>query len=442
MAIKPKVYRPTPVLLPVEIANRPEVQSKLMEYMHKFKVVQGILASFKTTNINHVDIGDATFPIKESSNSSISNETKIALLQHSIPLYHDVFLSNNKILATGSHFPGLDTLIGKPLLFIRNKRSIEKNPIEYFQENLTRRGRNRGIADLYSPSYIVIEDLPLDLLQNPTEWELIFLFQDFECCVTLQKNPFANATPKITLNTLQKDNPAEWISEWCNYYYHNHGVERIVIYNNGLLSPKSLPNLSVDKTIEIWYVEWPHVYQQFFTRCQHGALTHAYWWIRNAAKYFLNFDIDEYLVNDSGVPLIEYVQKTNTPGLVVNGYGIPKEIMPVNNQKGAAALKKLGTIQNSAYKYVYLENYWYRLETHKILRFSFFPKPKFWTLLETSSRSIPFIMSKYLYRISCGLFRWQGFLLKMPIASVGKLYFLHYRSRKTVWKNKSYITKR
>lgn len=409
MNMKPQLYIPSPVLLPVNIANKPKVQKLLLGYTDCF-----VWHNWAATSP----------PISKNQ----LQQKKINLLQYPIPLYHDAFFVNNKILLTGSFFPRLFSTIGEPKFFLRERGTTTTSKCNFFYDKY-----EKNTTHPFSPSNFVIYDLPQGVLINPAEWQLICQFDDFEQSINLQPNPFANAECKTTLNTLQQDNPAEWVSEWCNYYYLQHKIERIIVYNNGSINERSLPNLEVNQNIEVWYVKWDHLYEQYFARCQIGALTHSYNWVGKSADYFLNFDIDEYLVNDSGMPLVKYMKKSKQHGTSLGGYRMPERETPPSPDKEVTNLKDMGKKQDGAYKYIYKSGYWSILNVHAAYRRKFIPRTLSAVLLNSSTFKVGFFLYKFMYLA----FKNMPFLSRYEhISHTKNLYFLHYReTRNTNWKN-------
>lgn len=103
------------------------------------------------------------------------------------------------------------------------------------------------------------------------------------------------------LQTLQKDNRIEWISDWCKYYRDNFNIKSIYIYDNGSRNIDELKLFASDKNW-LTIIEWEYKfgalghYNNRFT--QIGAMNHF------RLKYCIdnlvfNFDIDEYLHSKS-----------------------------------------------------------------------------------------------------------------------------------------------
>ena len=125
--------------------------------------------------------------------------------------------------------------------------------------------------------------------------------------------------PLLTLMAIQKNNHLEHIRDWCLYNHRVHKVERIVLYDNGSDDFDALrAELErLDDGLQVVLVRWNYPFGlKRFNYCQHAALNHCRSQFEHYASHFLNFDVDEYLVNASGMPLAEYL-KHNLRGSVV-----------------------------------------------------------------------------------------------------------------------------
>lgn len=139
---------------------------------------------------------------------------------------------------------------------------------------------------------------------------------------------------KIVLMTLQKNNPISWIKEWIIYHSVNHGINGVVIYDNGsdqytaseLETAIQIPNVTV-KVVEWnvpygpqgfdcnYYNVWDSDYAQstMFEHAKRRYLTDA--------KLAINCDIDELIAIDTGnlVTLIEEIETSNIAGVCYKG---------------------------------------------------------------------------------------------------------------------------
>ena len=119
--------------------------------------------------------------------------------------------------------------------------------------------------------------------------------------------------PLLTLTTLQKNNPLEWIRDWCLYNQRIHKVERIVLYDNGSddfnALRAGLERLDGGPQVVLMRWNYPYGLTQF-NYSQHSALNHCYLRFGNDTSHFINLDVDEYLVNLSGAPLAQHLERS------------------------------------------------------------------------------------------------------------------------------------
>ena len=124
---------------------------------------------------------------------------------------------------------------------------------------------------------------------------------------------FNHPNYRLTLATLQKNNHIEWIEDWIKWYSRLHSVQRLVLYDNGSSNKQNLIRClkELDVDMKIVLVDWPFEYGRIpdnFT--QKGAMNHCRMRFAVRDGYCINADIDEYLVNKSGLCLLEYLDST------------------------------------------------------------------------------------------------------------------------------------
>lgn len=119
--------------------------------------------------------------------------------------------------------------------------------------------------------------------------------------------------------TLQKNNPVEWVLDWCSYVEHL-GADRVVIYDNGSDNIEALASeLALHQSsMTIIVVDWPFAYgpiRSYYNQfCQATQNNHVYQCFASAT-WVGHFDIDEYLLpaNDDCVEknvLKQFVNRT------------------------------------------------------------------------------------------------------------------------------------
>lgn len=431
--MKPNFYRTSPILLPYElIKSNAELQEFLFSYMEDLCYAPGS-NSLQVYIDNKIRREDGSRISDKAEVRFPSNAEKLILLKEPIPIYYDVILVNDKLLAIGAYLPNLDKLIGKPKLSLKSKQQ-EISEIKYFKDNFIPPSKKK-IKEIYrqASSYLIIDKLPQELLNNPGDWELTFEFKEFSQNIKLQDNPFKKVLPKFTLIAIQKNQSPEQLSNWCNHYIEKHGVNRVVIYNNESIEQSDLPDLHINSHAEIWYVEWAFTFQLRFIACQAGAFIHAHWWIKKAASYFLNFDPDEYLVNDGTIDIKTYLAERAKRGIRITGYEVaPSVKLPKSHD--SSMLKNAKEQKHTTTKYIFAPNYWHVLFVHSARRYTFFVNPAYWTLLEYSSKDLRFFIAKYFYKLDYILGRVFSILLHMIRPAKQEIYYLHYRSLNTGWK--------
>ncbi|MCH9665923.1 MAG: glycosyltransferase family 92 protein [Gammaproteobacteria bacterium] len=597
------VYRPTPVLLPAKIRQHKQVQAILLEYLeevvygtnsksplrlawdinddpHVISSAEAVSAEAASTEAAGAEAASVKAASAEAANTqnnynqfnhpdpskfrTLTLDEKLRLLDEPLPLSFDTFILGDKLVTIGPCMPeldALDELMAQPQVFLSRKVKTEGKAetatqinSSYFSENVNYRlckGRNMIYSNALK--YSIVTNLPQDLIENPSDWQVEFRYrclgESFQSIIPLRSNPFAGAATKSTLMTLQKDNPQEWIKEWCEYYQTKHQVERILIYNNAPIATdaKAAPDIpaspntataqdipaspntasaqdntaspntaatqdipaspntataqsfmhelnrwaaSQQDKLELHYIEWDYSYKSYFTQCQVGALTHCYWMLGDAASYLLNFDLDEYLVNETSKNLDDYMSNNKVlatnKGISVPGYSVDSmqeeqrldggrlqegqlgegglnehrhageqdEREAIQEPPNTAANFHLATgvmhdamkKEASGKKYLYAPKYWQVLTPHSPLRKGIFPSPPSWYLLAYPGKGIRFYIAKYLYGPSVRMFYFlQGTkrrlgLTELPSVmtelkhSSSKLYFLHRKDRNNSWK--------
>lgn len=162
------------------------------------------------------------------------------------------------------------------------------------------------------PCFGTYEIALTDALQAAPQIELEFIFGDGAIVqkVSVPQNPFADLkSANLLLHTLQKDNFPQWIDDWCKYYHREHGVKRIVIYDNASTNLAALHSMleAIADPLEVVLINWNCDYNLNFNQAQRTALNHCPQIFGDSAKFYMNFDLDEYLVNRNDTPLEKYL---------------------------------------------------------------------------------------------------------------------------------------
>jgi hypothetical protein len=125
------------------------------------------------------------------------------------------------------------------------------------------------------------------------------------------------------LLTLSKDNDLAWIGDWARFHARTHGVDTVVLYDNGS-TRYTMADLqaTLNEVSEISLaaiVLWPFPYgpqggpdnlwdSNF---CQYGMLEHAKWRLLRRAFGVINADIDELVITPHGATAFDAAARTS-----------------------------------------------------------------------------------------------------------------------------------
>ena len=174
---------------------------------------------------------------------------------------------------------------------------------------------------LHVPKHIPA-DMPLSLSLNWGNQNLN---------ITIPPNPFLSWKHcDLLQQTMQKDYPEVWIKDHCLFYHRVHGCQRILFYDNASCDRDQLIRMlsSLDENLEIVLVHWPvtttlyfeqHLFGKRHAFSQAAAYMHGFCLFNHLADFMIHFDLDEYLCNRSGMPLVKYMRKHTRlwPGKIV-----------------------------------------------------------------------------------------------------------------------------
>ena len=137
-------------------------------------------------------------------------------------------------------------------------------------------------------------------LGTTSQLEATFHFKPFSQKITIRRSSRRHCVDRrLTLTTLQKDNPIPWISDWITWYYESYGVDRLILYDNNSATRDDVLEFleKVESDIEIIFVDWRFVHGFHpYKYCQRGSLNHCRIRFGVNNGYCLNFDVDEYLM--------------------------------------------------------------------------------------------------------------------------------------------------
>lgn len=156
---------------------------------------------------------------------------------------------------------------------------------------------------------------------------------------------------KHTLMTLQLDEELTWISDWASYYVRSHGIDAVLIYDNGTTQYTMRDLLNTLSRVEglesAVIVDWDFPYGPQGSPwvgtdvpwdsdfCQIGAFQNARYGVARDTRTLVNADIDELVISPTGERLIDAVNKSANGVLTYGGewvsnkaLGIPKGGLP------------------------------------------------------------------------------------------------------------------
>ena len=249
-------YTPNSILLPAEILQHPSVFPHVLQTMKYVRKGQG----------------DGMFYHREedSADNLLSEEEKTQyILSGKFVYFHDVFLNcgSSQIVAIGVNHGFLDDMMSLPQIWCDGKQ------VNYNIRSLVR--GNNSIRFLIANC-----DNSLDANSSLTvEFKWPDSIIPFSKTLQLQPNPWQGSSSKLTLRTLQRDNPMEWIRDWILYHHRIHSVERVLLYDNVSNSKCELvdylPTLESER-LEICLVDWDISHSpRKLSDCQVGQLSHA-----------------------------------------------------------------------------------------------------------------------------------------------------------------------
>ena len=244
-------------------------------------------------------------------------------------LFFDVFLSadGQTLRCLGPHFVN----IGPP-------RAVrcQGQPLEFTMPLLD--------ARLYKKAECSLVCISLKTAPRHDSLSITMEFADFEIDIPCPPSAPRLADKKVDLMlmTIQKDNPLIWIKDWCQWHGRVHGVQRVILYDNGSSVQYSLQELSSELAkldVEVLLVNWlfpfgpplPAFRNDFIQNGIHmshqwrfahnGAVNHCRLLWENLCNWCVNLDIDEYLYLKSPLPLRDYLrQRTRDPVVYMDSY--------------------------------------------------------------------------------------------------------------------------
>lgn len=133
------------------------------------------------------------------------------------------------------------------------------------------------------------------------------------------------------LLTMSKDNDLNWIRDWAVFYNKSHGVDAVLIYDNGSTAYTHDELLETLRSVEgieaAVVVDWPFKYGPGGTTagtwdsdfCQYSALEHARFRFARSASAVASVDIDELIVVDDQKSVFEHLKQSGSGALLFEG---------------------------------------------------------------------------------------------------------------------------
>ena len=133
----------------------------------------------------------------------------------------------------------------------------------------------------------------------------------------------------LTLATVQKDNDPQWLLDWCAWHTRVHGVERVVIYDNGSRDADGLYAGIAERAgdFELVTVRWPYPYgpprDHAYKYAQTAALNHCRLMFGPRTRWCISLDVDEYLFSTADAPLAAVLEGEGADAVRLPWYEVP-----------------------------------------------------------------------------------------------------------------------
>ena len=169
---------------------------------------------------------------------------------------------------------------------------------------------------------------------------------------------------RLTLSAIQKDNDPQWIADWCTWHHRVHGVERIVIYDNGSEGwdgayYSGLDGLDCLVGFELIVVKWDFPFgppdRLDLNFAQPAAVNHCRLTFGSTSAWLINLDIDEYLYNASPTKLVSYLggeEYADRLGVYLKSYVVPFTVDKSPRRCFDSAVR-FRRVENGGQKYIF-----------------------------------------------------------------------------------------
>lgn len=203
-------------------------------------------------------------------------------------------------------------LVGPPL------RNLE----DAVADSLWRAGKNK--ATKYNILNRTFEArIPVDAKQRKN---LTITLDDCELPVSISPSGQSLFKGRNVLMTKSKNNHPQWIADWASFHAQEHGVDAILLYDNGstdydtdtLLEAIDQSGIEVAVVVD-WPFKWgprggrldggfPYPWDSDFS--EYGLMAHARRRFLEKARHVLHQDIDELMLTDDGRSVFDHVDQS------------------------------------------------------------------------------------------------------------------------------------
>ena len=294
----------------------------------------------------------------------------------------------------------------------------------------------------------IIEILFNEEVDLESELSLRFCFQSFDVMVRVSPSPLGRAItkPRISLLTLQKDNPIPWITDWCLWHQRLHGVSHIVLYDNGSDDSDELEIVlrRMSKDIDITFVAWHFPFgpgrSDKNRYCKTGAHNHYRLLFSASDAWCLWLDVDEYLVVNGERTLAQHLNNYDREAvseIMIDSFIVPPYRGQPEMDGRRASLHTFcsSTPRGYALKYIYKPAAMEYSRTHIA-----YPKNRLFKVLlvfpRIYNRVLRLLYGSILKRLAkSNALRWfypRRVSFRYP--STEKMFFYHFRGLNTNWR--------
>lgn len=218
-------------------------------------------------------------------------------------------------------------LVGPPLRNLQRLIAAAEYQVDGCTESLS-----LSIHSSISISIVALSDVPVDA-------KTLGINIDGQVhSLTIQPNFADQLTGQRVMFTMNRNNHADWLTAWAQYHHQFHGVDAVVLFDNG---STNLSHAQIGAALEksgvakVFIVPWNHLYgpydpkvifNPYWTRfAQISAMSIALRRFAAAASGLLNCDIDELVHTRTAPDIFSELARTPNGLLVMHGRWIEAE---------------------------------------------------------------------------------------------------------------------